>query len=215
MEAGKTPTDVRRPAKVTTPAWRVDFGSEQQFDGGEEVARVGGGLKPDRRTAEQPFDQRTAPRAHAERLGPRPRDVPEGADAAERQLPANQQRRQRKVIVLHEDDRRSVLRFVGYRLGKQPVHELVGVKVASEERGFDRRTVTERPERAVGEAVVVAVLLLGVEKHAAKAIAWPIDRHLESVAVERRCAIRVARALCDPDAGMLQQERFNGVDDAG
>ena len=119
--------------------------------------------------AEQAVEQLVAPRADGERLRVRPGNVPERDDRRVRQPLADHPRQQREVVVLHQHDR-----VVGLRLGDDGVGEArvdlaVVLPVGRAERRPHVRDVAERPQALVGEAVVVAGLLLPREPDAADA----------------------------------------------
>ena len=63
------------------------------------------GVEAEDARAEHALEQLVAPRTDAEALRVRPRDVPEHEDRRARQPLADQPRREREVVVLHQDDR--------------------------------------------------------------------------------------------------------------
>ncbi len=78
---------------------------EAAFNGFDEVAAIERRLEADDAAAEQSFEEVLAPRADFEILPVRKRDVPERDDATVRQPLAHELRREREMVVLHEDQR--------------------------------------------------------------------------------------------------------------
>ena len=78
-----------------------------------------------------PSQDLAPPRADAERLRVRPRDVPEGEDGGARQLLADHRRQQREVVVLHQHDRVVAARLRDHRVGEALVDVAVVLPVAT------------------------------------------------------------------------------------
>ena len=127
-------------------------------------------MEAEDRRAEHALEHLLAPRADAERLGVGPGDVPEGDDGGARQALAHHARQQREVVVLHQHDRVVGARLVRHHVGEAPVHRLVVLPVGRAEDRPRVRDVAERPQALVGEAVVVALLLLLRQPDAADAV---------------------------------------------
>ena len=174
IEIGYGRTSVRAPALHDRVLLAIDARLEVAVDGVEEVVAVELRVEAEDAAAEQPFEQLVAPRADAEALGVRPGDVPEGEDRRARQPLADQPRREREVVVLHEDDRVVGVDLVARRRrAKRSVDLLVVLPVLAAEDRPRVRDVAERPEPLVGEAVVVALLFLRREPDAPERCTTP------------------------------------------
>src|SRR5437879_9079867 len=80
----------------------LDARFEIAVDGLDEILAMEARMEAEDRAAEQAVEQLLAPGADAERLGVRPRNVPEGDDRGLGQPLVNQPRQQRNMIILHE-----------------------------------------------------------------------------------------------------------------
>ena len=163
--------------------------------------------------AEQPLEQLALPRTDAEGFGIRPRNVPEHDDRRARQPLANVARHEREVIVLHEHDRVLGLRLVDHGVGEAPVHQLVVLPVGAAEHGPHVRDVAQRPDPFVGEAVVVAFLLLLRQPDAAQRVRRIAGRHADVVARIDGFAIGRAAAVRDPRSRARAHHRFDRGDE--
>ena len=83
--------------------------------------------------------------------------MPELADDDVGPRVLDESRQQREVVVLHEDDRRPIADLFEHRVGEAPIDAHVLLPVALVELRARVGDVAERPERVVGEAVVVAL----------------------------------------------------------
>ena len=99
----------------------VDARLERAIDGVEEVVAVILDVKAQQIVAEQPVQDVLAPRADAERLAVRPRNVPELADRHVGPRLLDESRQQREVIVLHEHHRAIVADLFDHRIGEAAV----------------------------------------------------------------------------------------------
>ena len=158
----------------------------------DEIVAVELRVEAEDRAAEQPVDDLLAPRADAEGLGVRPGDVPEGDDGGLRQPLADHARQQREVIVLHEHDRRIGRGFRDDGVGEALVDRDVMRPVAFAKCRPDEGDVAERPEPFVGEAVIVAVLLLVGEPDAPQRIGRARRRHAQAVVAVDGLAVGTA-----------------------
>ena len=156
--------------------------------------------KPRMRAAEQAVEQLLAPRADGEGLGIGPGNVPERDDGRARQALAHHARQQREVIVLHQHDRVVGARLVGDDVGEALVDVAVMLPVVRAERRARVGDVAQRPQALVGEAVVVALLLLLRQPHPADPVGGMLGRHHHVVVLVDRVAVGVARAVRDPGA---------------
>ena len=192
----------------------VDVDVRESLDTAQEVVAIERRLKSEQRAAEQAFEQRLTPWAATEGLRRWPRDVPEGRDAAERQFPPNHRRCQCHVVVVRKDDGCRDARLFGHSLCVSPVDDLVMAEVVGVERGLHRGAVTQRPEGAVRKSFVMALMLVSVQPDATQPISRAPWRHIHAVGVVGFEPVDVTLPRCDPDAAILQQQRFDGVDDA-
>src|SRR5204862_4148156 len=107
-----------------------------------------------------------------------------------------------------EADRVLGARLVHDGVGEAAVHRLVVRPVPGADHGALVRDVTERPEALVGEAVIVALLLLFREPHAPDAIRGFLGRHHPVVLLVDRVAIGRAPAVRDPGPGAGAHDRL-------
>ena len=129
-------------------------------DQADEVGGAAGQLEADDVGAEQSLEDLPAPRELLEQLGRRERDVQEEADPQVGAQLAEHLRDQLHLVVLHPD--RGVLRGHLGGLGGEPlVDGDVGVPPLPVEGRLGHHVVVERPQGAVGEALVELLHLLG------------------------------------------------------
>ena len=108
------------------------------------------------------------------------------------QLLAKQARRQREVVVLHQDQRLVILRFIGddrteYGI-RRPIHLVVAA--AKHRRHVDR--VTQRPQSLVRKPVVVATVLLVGKPDVANAIVGVGGRHTKTARIAETAEVGVS-----------------------
>ena len=99
----------------------VPFGQrfDGAIDGSQEVVAVRLRVEADEIGANQAVHQLALPRADAEDLGVRPRNVPEDRHARVRPRLLHEPRQQREVVVVHQQDRRThVPHFFEHRVAK-------------------------------------------------------------------------------------------------
>ena len=89
-------------------------------------------------------------------------------------------RHQGKVIVLHEDQRRAVLRFLKNGRGELLVDLPVDLPVLGLEGGPAEDLMTQRPEGGVGQTIVVAFLGFLGQPDAAEEIARVAGRYADA-----------------------------------
>ncbi len=115
-------------------------------------------------------------------------------------VPLDESRKQGKVIVLHQHDRRRAVDLLEHRLGELRVDARVVLPVGRVENGSRVSDMAEGPERAVREAVVVALFLFRRQPDAAERVGRLVRRHREAPAFVRCLVIAAAAAVRDPDA---------------
>jgi hypothetical protein len=194
-------------------ALAIDGCVQSGIDTVEEVLRMLGCLEADDIAAEQALDDLVAIRQAVEpsRIGPR--DVPETDDGGIRQAVAQHLWQQREVIVLHEDDRPCATGLGDDSVGEAPIHVLVVPPVVARETRRLERDVAERPQRAVGEAVVVAPLFATAQPDAPQRIRASVAGDLHSVLHVHHGAIRTAGSVRDPRAARRQEHGIERADE--
>ena len=144
-------------------------------DAVEEVHRVAVDLKLDEIVAEQTAEHVLvrSRREQAKDVRRRKGNVPELMDEQRRLHRAQILGGQREVIVLNPRHRATgaPLRFVGDGVREAKIHRSVSLPVLGAILEVLDEHVAERPQRAIGEAVVVAVHVGLVEPHAAERVA--------------------------------------------
>ena len=165
--------------------------------------------------AEQPVEQLVAPRADRERLGVRPGDVPErddrrvaaaarGSSAAaarsDSPAPARPGRRCCASSTTASANLALTARYCS--------------QSARAERRPHVRDVAQRPQALVGEAVVVARLLLGVSQMRRSWYAGSLGRHRDAVVRVDGLAVGAAAAVRDPGARARAHHRLERGDEA-
>jgi hypothetical protein len=139
-------------AALDGEALEIDAGLERVRHGIEEVQRMASNVEADEVVREHALEHLAAPRQHAERLGVRPRDVPEQRHAQIGTPLLDEARREREVIVLDEHERRLVADFLHDGVGEALVDLAVALPVRQAEPRPHVGDVAQRPERAVREA---------------------------------------------------------------
>jgi hypothetical protein len=140
--------------------------------------------------------------------------MPELADGDVGTRFLHESRQQREVIVLHEHDGAIVGHFLDHRVGKAAIHLHVLLPVRVIELRTRIRDVTERPQRVVGAAVVIALLFLLGEPHAPQRVRRTIGWNLDASERIGRLAIRAAAAVRDPRAAGRAHHRVERGDEA-
>jgi hypothetical protein len=184
-------------------ALAVDARLEEAVDRVQEVVAVELRVEAQDACAEQAFEQLLAVRADPEQLAVGPGDVPERDHGRARQRAPDQRRRERIVVVLHEDDRVVGIDLLEHRAHEPLVDGAVVQPVLVAEDRARVRDVAQRPQALVGEAVVVAALLLDREPHAPQLVRALARRHAQAPAAPvavGRLAVARAAAVRDPGA---------------
>ncbi len=179
----------------------VPFGQrfDRAIDGSQEVVAVRLRVEADEVGANQAVHQLALPRADAEDLGVRPRNVPEDRHARVRTRLFDETRQEREVVVVHQQDRRThVPHFFEHRIRELTIDRLIVRPVLGPEDRARVGDVAERPEALVREAVVVAALFLPGQPDAAQRVAGMIRRHTQPARLIHDDAIGAAGALRDP-----------------
>jgi len=107
---------------------------------------------------------------------------------------------QGEVVVLDEDERRPTLGLFEDGVGEASVDGMVSFPVLGLEGGPCVDLMAHGPERAVGETVVIALLLGAGEPNAAKDVAGIVGRNAYATAEVDNDAVGVAGAVRDPGA---------------
>ena len=173
---------------------------EEAIDGLDEVLAVEARVEAEDRAAEHALENLPPPGADAEGFGVGPGDVPEGQDGRPRQAGADHRRQQREVVVLHQDDRILAARLLDDGIGEALVDVPVVLPVGFPEHRAHMGDMTQRPHAFVGEAVVVAPLLLGAEPDAPQDVFVAPGRHADPVVPVDDRPVGAAAAVRDPGA---------------
>ena len=169
-------------------------------DQAHEVLRGTGQLEPDQVGAEQALEDLPTPRQLLEQLGRREGDVQVEADAQVRPQGPQHLRDQLQLVVVHPHggalggQRRGLL-------GEPLVDPDVGVPPLAVELRLGDEVVVERPQGAVGEALVELLDVLGRHRH---------RRQLEAVALEGLQVGVGAAGPADPHAVVGAHHRLDG-----
>ena len=200
MEMGKARSLTVRPRKATPPcpppsprpaAWR-----------NSEVARAARRVEADEVRPEQPLHDLLAPGQLDVQLHGREGDVQEEPDPQVRTPLAEHARHQLELVVLHPDRRALGGDLVDGR-GEPLVDPHVGLPPVPVVRRRGDDIVVERPQRVVGEALVVVLDVLGRQGHRVQ---------LEAVVLER-LGVGVGQPRpADPGALVAAQHRLQRGD---
>ena len=188
---------------------RVALGPKPQ-QRAAEPDEVGGGtrsLEADEVRAEQTLHHLSSPRESLEQLGGWERDVQEESDPQVGPALAQHLRHELQLVVVHPHGGVEV-RVLGGCFREAGVHGLVGVPPGPVVLRRRDDVVVERPQRGIGEALVVLLDLLCGQG----------DRHhVDAVGGERLddLGIRIARAPvpADPRTGLAAHDRLERGDE--
>ena len=173
-------------------------------DQADEVLCGLGKLEADQVGTEEALEELSAPGDLLEELGRRERDVQVEADAQVGAELAQHLRDQLELVVL-DPDGGALGGDLGTLLGEPLVDPLVAVPPLAVELRLGHDVVVERPQGAVGEALVVLLDVLGAHRH---------RQQMEPVVLERLEVLVGATGPADPDAVVGPQDRFEGADQA-
>ena len=182
----------------------VVVGVEELVGSSDEVGRTGRALEADEVATEQPLDDLLAPRQPGEQLDRWERDVQEEADDEIGSLRAQHAGDELQLVVVDPDDR-PLRGDVRQREREALVDGLIGVPLVAAVGRLAEGVVIERPERVVGEALVVELDLLGGDRHRMKVDAFDGERLGGVVGVA---------GPPDPRAAALAQHRVQRPDEA-
>ena len=156
-------------------------------------------VEADQVSAEEAIHEFARKGADPEHLGIGPRHVPEDRHARIRPGLLHDARQQCKVVVLHQENGRGHAgHFFENGVSKHTVHFLILVPVFGSEHRTGVGNVTKRPEPLVGEAVVVAALLLGRHPHATQGVSRAIWRDAQPVVFVDDDTVGIGRAVRNP-----------------
>ena len=192
----------------------IDTRFHEAIDRVEEIVAVELRVETDHRTAQQAGDDFLLPRADAEDFRVRPRNMPERDDGGVRQFIAQHARQQREVVVLDENDRIGALGLAGDGLSVTRIDALIFVPIAFAEVRPHEGHVTERPQAFIGEAVIIAILLLLAQPDAAQHIARICRRHADAIEAIDGLLVGAAAAMGDPGAAAGAHDRLDRRDKA-
>ena len=119
-----------------------------------------------------------------------------------------------EVVVLDEDGGGAAVDFLEDLVGEGLVDLGVGLPVGLVEDGFDEGVVAEGPEALVGDAVVVALLLLVGEPEEFEGVGGVVRGDHYAVFVVDGEVVAGAAAVGEPGAGAFLHEGVDGGGDA-
>ena len=180
LEAGGVDRDRERrgphgPAVGQVDQVAVGLVADPLADQPHEVGGAAGQLEADQVGAEQALEQLAPPGQLLEQLGRRERDVQVEADPQVRPELPQHLRHQLHLVVVHPDQR-TLVGQLGGLVGEALVDLDVGVPPLAVELRLGHQVVVERPQRAVGEALVVALDVLGGHRHRVEGQAVVLER---------------------------------------
>jgi hypothetical protein len=185
---------------------------DASFDAIEKVHHVTLDLKLDQIVAEQAPQHRVghAWRQERENVGRRERNVPELMNEQRRPDRPQILGREREMVVLDPDHRATgaSLRFVSHGMGKPEVDGAISLPEFRAILQMLDEHVAQRPQRAIGESVVVSVHVGIVEPDAAQCVAgvarWNLDPSggIGHLGVGRAGAPRHPRPMRSPHRGI-------------
>ncbi len=118
------------------------------------------------------------------------------------------------MVVLDENHRILGLRFRDDRVGEFRVDVPVVLEILRAKRGTHVRDVAQRPQPLVGEASVIAALLVGREPDPPNLVERVVGWHRHAVVPVDRFAIGAAAAMGDPDSRARAHHRLERGDEA-
>jgi hypothetical protein len=191
----------------------IDLRVDERARAGDEVVPVQPDVEGDGIGGQQAAEDLLAPWQRAEDLRWRERDVQEEVDpAAKAELP-QQAGDQHQVVVVDPD----AGAFAGDRehdFGESSVDARVGPKVLGCEHGLPGKVVEQRPQGAIGEAVVVERYFPFAQGHAAQVDSGrgpEVDR-ADAPLLDRRRGGKRGSVPPDPGSFTSDQDRLEGID---
>ena len=182
----------------------VDPGPQGALGAVEEVLRVAPHVEADEIAGEQGLEDLARPGEQAEDVVGREGDVEEEGEVGAGAFVSHRDGCEHELIVVQPHE--PVLGLREGRLGEAPVDAPVVLPLATVEVGAGRERVHQRPERAVREAVVVA-LDLGLAQGNG------VDPVGEPVRGDRLSLAQVDAGPADPRAAALTQHRIERGDE--
>ena len=173
----------------------------------QEVLAVVAQVEADQVVAEQAVEQLLLPGERPERLRVGPGDVPELGHGQGRVAPLEHPGQEPEMVILDEHERRPIPGLLEDRVGEQLVDLAVGPPVAGVEDRPREDDVAEGPQPAVGQAVVIALLLLLGQPDPAQGVSGVLGRDPDPVVGVDRQAIGVARAVRHPGPAAGEHHR--------
>ncbi len=188
---------------------------DRAVHGFQKIVAVRLDVEADEVGAQQAVHELALPGTDAEDFWIGPGDMPEDGHARVRARFLDHAREEGEVVVLREKDRRlRAFHLLEDGVGKTPVNLLVVIPILGPEDGAGVRDVAERPKTFVGESVVVALLFLAAQPHAAERVARTFRRHAQAIVSIHGLAVSASRAVGDPRAIASEQNRLESGDQA-
>ncbi len=173
-----------------------------------EVGQIGRRLQAHHGAGQQARHHLLRPWERGQGLRRRERNVPEQDDDGVRQLLAHHLRHQRQVVVLHQHHGPLARGFGNHGVGKAAVDGHVMRPVVKAEGRRDAGAVAQRPQRLVGQAIVIAGHFGIAEPQAAQPVRRVQMLGQDVVVGVDRGAVGRAAAMGDPAAAFFGQDGF-------
>src|SRR6185503_3674395 len=172
-DADRIGTNLRVPAAMPDHAGvAIDLGAKDQLNGLEKIRTVRRRLEAGDIAAQQTFEHLSSPGTDTKHVERWPRDMPEHHDRAEWKAMAQLARREGKVIVLHEQERRRARGLVRNRSSEPDVGGRVAPEIARSKYRLHTQGRSERPQPFIREAVVIPAILRLGQADVTQPIAW-------------------------------------------
>ncbi len=150
--------------------------------------------------AEKAVEDLFLPRTDTEDFAVGPGNVPKVEDDEVRPRLTEHSRQKSEMVILHEDHGRPSVHLFENGVGKLTIDAAVMFPVGGVETRGSAGDVAQRPQRVVGEAVVIALLLLARQPDAAERISRVLRRHCGAAVFVAGFTVAVAAAVGDPNA---------------
>jgi hypothetical protein len=172
---------------------------EEAVYGIEEVVAERLQMKSDKVCPQHPFQDLPFPRADLKRFRRGPGDMPKEADHGIRPSLPNQLGEQGKMIILNEEKRTLLAAFLKNGIGEFLIHLHIRLPILLLKMGTVMGQMTERPDRLVGEPIIIPFLFFPCEPDPAKGIKWRLRRNEDLVLAIHKVTILLSGPVGDPD----------------
>jgi hypothetical protein len=169
---------------------------------------VAGNVEADQVVGQHALEDLALPRQDTEHFRVGPRDVPEQGDVQIGPALLEELGGHRQVVVLNEHQRRTVADLVEHRFGEAAIDLAIALEVAEPEARPHVDDVTQRPQRSVGEARVVELLVRRREPDALERITRAIGRTRHAIMGVHGLAVGAAAAVRHPQPAERLRDRI-------